>query len=100
LDLTQEELTLKYWVFEERSNEINCYAPHSHRKAYTGTHIFYIDQLNFTIGSFDRYKKEIELVYTFPEGSCSGFLNDIQIGDNKLYVLDTGGTLHVFEKTQ
>lgn len=90
--------TLRYWIFEKECKELHCYAPHSYGKAYTDTHIFFIDKMNFTVGAFKRDSKQLELIYKFPKNSCTGFLNEIQVNGDKLYVLDTGGTLHVFER--
>ncbi|KAF2517832.1 PQQ-binding-like beta-propeller repeat protein [Flavobacterium foetidum] len=96
LDLT--DLSLKYWIFTQECNKIAAYAPHIGNKCYTKTHIYFIDNINGKIVIFNRITKNFDWIYTFPPESCTGILNDIQISKNKLYVLDTGGTLHIFEK--
>jgi hypothetical protein len=96
LDLT--DLSLKYWILTSECNKIAVYAPHIGKKLYTGTYIYFIDNINGKIIIFNRITKNFDWIYSFPSESCTGILNDIQISKNKLYVLDTGGTLHIFKK--
>jgi len=96
LDLT--DLGFTYWIFSEEAKTMKVEARYAPQNIHFEDFIYFIDKLNFKIGAFDRHHKAIEIAYTFPENSCTGFLNDIQVSDNKFYVLDSGGTLHIFER--
>lgn len=97
-ELDLDDLSLKYWIFTQECNKIAAYAPHIGKKCYTETHIYFIDNINGKIIIFNRITKNFDWIYTFPPESCTGILNDIQISKDKLYILDTGGTLHVFKR--
>ena len=96
LDLV--DLSFKYWIFTKECNEMFTFAPHIGKKCYTTTHIYFIDNIYGKVILFNRATKKFDWIYTFAPESCTGILNDIQITNHKLYVLDTGGTLHIFEK--
>lgn len=103
-------LQFTYWIFTNTSNQLKCNSPHSHCKAYFVNEIFFIDKMNATIGSFNRDLKEWSIEYSFPdrliidmpdlEAVTVGFMNDIQVGNNKLYVLTSEGFLFIFEKQE
>jgi len=96
LDLVTMEFT--YWIFREEAKAMKIEARYATQNIHIGDYIYFIDKLNAKIGIFDRQNKKIIEAYAFPENSCTGIINDLQVTDNKMYVLDTGGTLHIFEK--
>lgn len=98
LDLVTIEFT--YWIFREEAKAMKIEARYAPQNIHTEDFIYFIDKLNFKIGIFDRKNKTIKEAYVFPENSCTGFLNDLQVTNDKMYVLDTGGTLHIFKKEQ
>ncbi|NBB32049.1 hypothetical protein [Cellulophaga sp. BC115SP] len=96
LDLVTMEFT--YWIFREEAKAMKIEARYASQNIHTEDFIYFIDKLNFKIGIFDRKNKTIKEAYVFPENSCTGFLNDLQVTNDKMYVLDTGGTLHILKK--
>jgi hypothetical protein len=94
LDLVTMEFT--YWIFREEAKAMKIEARYAPQNIHLEDFIYFIDKLNFKIGIFDRKNKTIKEAYVFPENSCTGFLNDLQVTNDKMYVLDTGGTLHIF----
>ncbi|RQO42564.1 hypothetical protein DBR39_01415 [Chryseobacterium sp. KBW03] len=97
-ELDLQTCTLTYWVYTVECKAITAFAPHLYKKSYKEDLIYYLDNIYGTVAVFNRHDKAFEWHYAFPEGSCNGILNDIQVFNNKLYVLDNGGTLHIFEK--
>lgn len=97
-ELDLQDLSLNYWIFGKECNDILAYAPHIERKYYSETHIYFIDNINGKAIAFNRLSKKFDWTYTFLPQSCTGILNDIQIDADKLYISDTGGTLHIFKK--
>lgn len=69
---------------------------------FDNDYIYFRDIEVATVGIMHRQTKQIEWHTRLndQEPMVRDVINDIQVPDNKLYVLDSGGTLHIFEKEE
>ena len=69
---------------------------------FDNDYIYFRDIEVATVGIMHRQTKKIEWHTRLndQEPMVRDVINDIQVSDNKLYVLDSGGTLHIFEKEE
>jgi hypothetical protein len=67
---------------------------------FDSDYIYFRDIEVATVGIMHRQTKQIEWHTRLndQEPRVRDVINDIQVSGNKLYVLDTGGTLHIFER--
>ena len=96
-ELDLETLDFNYWIFREEAKAMKIEARYAPQNIYKEEFIYFIDKLNFKIGVFDRKNKTIKEAVVFSEKSCTGFLIDLQMTDDKMFILDSGGTLHIYE---
>lgn len=93
-----QEMYVPIKLFYPSDNKIDWADPEG--IAFDDNYIYFRDIEIATIGVLNRQTKQIEWYYrlydTIPRTNV--VINDIQVSDNKLYVLDTGGTLHIFER--
>jgi|GEM_PF-4688130 len=99
VELSGSEPLMTFHLFSEycNTNQVH-HAYRENRCCFDRTHFYFVDPMSGRIACFNRETKTFDWTYAFPEGSTMGFLMDIKVTDKNLYVLDSGGTLHVFEK--
>ncbi|MDZ7900772.1 MAG: hypothetical protein U5N85_22430 [Arcicella sp.] len=105
IDLYSQKVEI-LWKDEKQENFITI----TH-KTYTTEYIYFTGSYNqllqpHLVGVFNRKLLKVEWVHDInlsidPKMGYPPSLNQPpQVSENKLYVLDTGGTLHIFEKAQ
>ncbi len=97
IDLNEPEPQLTFYIIEECTIQ-QAFSPNVDRYCYDEHYFYYLDAFNGKIGVIDRETKKLIWVYSFPEASTSGILMRIEVSENHLFVLDSGGTLHIFER--
>lgn len=88
---------LHFYIFEEECKKYNSFAPNPERYCFDKQYLYYVDAFNGTVASIDRDTKDFHFLYQFPEASA-GTLMEIQVSEDKVYILDNQSTLHIFEK--
>jgi outer membrane protein assembly factor BamB len=99
IDLNEPEPQLTFYIIEECSKQ-QAFSPNVDRYCYDEHYFYYLDAFNGKIGIIDRTTKKLIWVYSFSEASTSGILMKIEVSENYLFVLDSGGTLHIFEREE
>lgn len=97
IDLNESESTLTFYILEDCTKH-QAFCPNLERYCYDDNYFYYLDAFNGKIGVINRNTKNLDWVYSFPDGSTTGILMKIEVSENHLFVLDSGGTLHIFER--
>ena len=99
IDLSEKKPFMSFYIFEDYCKNNNVHhAYQEYRCCFDEKYFYFADPMSGKIACFNRIEKVFEEIYTFPDNSTSGFLMDIQVNHSNLYVLDSGKTLHIFEK--
>ncbi|NBB31976.1 hypothetical protein [Cellulophaga sp. BC115SP] len=98
INLNDPTTPLHLYIFEEECTKYNCFLS-LQRYCFDRQKLYYVDAFNGTVASIDRDTKEFQFLYQFPEASA-GTLMEIQVSEDKVYILDNQSTLHIFEKEQ
>ncbi|MCU0325665.1 MAG: hypothetical protein MUF45_10490, partial [Spirosomaceae bacterium] len=99
INLNESEPTLTFYILED-CTKYQAFCPNLERYCYDANYFYYLDAFNGKIGVINRNTKNLDWVYTFSEGSTMGILMKIEVSENHLFVLDSGGTLHIFEREE
>lgn len=101
IDLTQPEKGLQVFNLKEFNHSyfVDTWAD-PQGIVFDENYVYFRDIEISTVGVLNRKSKQIEWHTRINnlQPRPSTIINDIQISEDKLYVLDTGGTLHIFEK--
>jgi hypothetical protein len=82
--------------FEGRADNIQTQTIYNNLVYFTGQHYLPDDKYESQVGVYNPVNNAILWTYGINE-----IINQVpQVTDDKLYILDTGGTLHIFEKEQ
>lgn len=98
INLNDPTTPLYLYIFEEECSKYNCFLS-LQMYCLDRQKLYYVDAFNGTVASIDRDTKEFQFLYQFPEASA-GTLMEIQVSEDKVYILDNQSTLHIFEKEQ
>lgn len=82
-------------VFEHREDQIETQIIHNGLVYFTGKHFLPNDQTESQVGVYSPTENKILWLYSLGNTIVN---QPPQVSGNKLYVLDTEGTLHIFEK--
>lgn len=96
LDLKTQEVEI-LWEDKTENEYITC-----KRKTYTEDYVYFTGSRggrfsSYLLGAFNRKTLQMDWVHQ-PEGIVNPLTNAPQYVDGKLYILDSGGILHIYER--